>query len=251
MNPVRFSRLKLMALSPAHYLSATVDDTRSIELGAAFDHIVFGTRQVVAYPGKVRRGKEFDAFSAEHKDDLVVTQSELAEANAMAEAVFINKHAVEVLTGTNQPELNWKWMGRDCQSHPDVIGPGFEYITDLKSSVSSNPDKFRWQALRMGYFAQLAFYGHAVEFLSGVRPKSYHIVCVESRPPYVVTVYRLTDRALELGRRCCRLWMERLLQCESSKFWPGYSQGVVALDAPDDFEGDDPEPSADDGWSIG
>lgn len=236
LEPVRFSRLKWMAQSPAHYLANHHDETRCMETGSAADRLILGTGPVIAYPGKVRNGKEWEAFrdAPENASSLIVTRSELAEASGMAESVSRSARAVELLRGAKLQEINWKFVGRDCQSHPDVIGPGFEYVTDLKTCNTSKPELFRWKALRMQYNAQLAFYGDAVQWASGVLPKDYYIVCVESKPPYVVTVYRLTERALDLGRRSCRLWMERLLQCESANYWPGYSEAVVDLDAPDD-----------------
>jgi hypothetical protein len=225
-----------MSASPAHYHADNSDQTRCMEVGSAFDAIVFGTKPVIVYPGKVRNGKAWDEFrdAPENVSSMIVTRSEIAEAEGMAAAVHAHPRAMEVLRGQYQQELNWKFLGRACQSHLDVMGPGFDYVTELKSCNTSKPEMFRWKALRMQYNAQLAFYGDAVQHVSGVLPKDYFIVCVESKSPYVVTVYRLTERAMDLGRRSCRLWMERLLQCEHADYWPGYSDAIVDLDAPDD-----------------
>jgi hypothetical protein len=249
MDPVRFSRLKKMAASPAHYLADDSGKTRCMETGSAVDALVFGTKPVICYPGKVRNGKEWEKFrdDPENASSMIVTRSELAEAEGMAESVRAHPRAVEVLKGQYQKEIDWKFLGRDCQSHLDVTGPGFDYVTELKSCNTSKPEMFRWKALRMQYNAQLAFYGDAVRYVSGVLPKDYFIVCVESKSPYVVTVYRLTERAMDLGRRSCRLWMERLLQCEGVNYWPGYSDAIVDLDASDDDFGFGDE-SATEGW---
>jgi hypothetical protein len=216
-----------------------------METGSAVDAILFGTRNVIAYPGKVRNGKEWEAFKEANAESMIVTRSELAESEGMVASVRAHPRAMEVLAGQYQKEINWSFLGRPCQSHIDVLGPGFEYVTELKTSNTSKPERFRWHALKMQYNAQLAFYGDAVRAVSGVMPKNYFIVCVESRAPYVVTVYKLTERALDLGRRSCRLWMERLLQCEGANFWPGYSEAVVALDAPDDDFGFGDDDSSD------
>jgi hypothetical protein len=68
-------------------------------------------------------------------------------------------------------------------------------------------------------------------------PASYWIVAVESAPPYPVTVFRLTDNAIEQGERACRAWLERLLVCESADCWPTYTEAAVPFDIADADEG--------------
>ena len=232
--PVRFTNLKLMALSPAHYLEAAQKDTGSMERGRALHSLVLGGAPVLAYPGKVRRGKEYDAFVAANTNAQVLTKSDYAKVEGMAASVRAHKVAMRVLAGQHEVELDWQFMGRKCQSHIDVVGGGGEWVTELKSAVSSNPDRFAWQSHRMAYNAQLAFYWEAV-LQSGLGvPRDAFVVAVESSAPYVVTVMRLTGRALDLGRRSFRLWMERLLGCEAANEWPGYVQDIVPLDVPED-----------------
>jgi hypothetical protein len=231
---VRISRLKLMALSPAHYHAAVQKDTYSKERGSALHSLVLGGKRVLAYPGKVRRGKEFDAFVAANTNSQILTKADYARAEGMAASVRAHPHAMRVLAGQHEIELDWKFMGRNCQSHIDVIGGGGEWVTELKSAVTSHPDRFAWQAKKFGYNAQIAFYWEAV-LQSGLGiPREAFVVAVESAPPYVVTVMRLTRQALDLGQRSFRLWMERLLGCEAANEWPGYVQDIVPLDVPDD-----------------
>jgi PDDEXK-like domain of unknown function (DUF3799) len=232
--PVRFTHLKLMALSAAHYLEAARKETGSMERGTALHSLVLGGKQVLAYPGKVRRGKEYDAFVAANTNAQILTASDYGRAAGMAEAVLRNRQAMEVLAGQHELEIDWTCLGRKCQSHLDVLGGGGQWITELKSAVSSNPDRFAWQSQRMAYNAQLAFYWEAV-LQSGLGvPRDAYVVAVESSAPYVVTVMRLTARALDQGQRSFRLWLERLLGCEAANEWPGYAEGIVPLDVPED-----------------
>jgi hypothetical protein len=135
-------------------------------------------------------------------------------------------------TGTKQKELLWTYCGRECSSTPDVFTSA--RVADLKTSVSANPPKFVRDALRLGYHAQLAFYGEALRTLKLANPIDHYLVCVESSAPYPVVIYELSPRALDFGMRLCRTWMERLLVCEAEDFWPGYSEATVLLDVPDD-----------------
>jgi hypothetical protein len=236
--PVRFSNLKLMALSPAHYHAALVKETYSIERGRALHSIILGGQRVIGYPGKVRRGKEYNAFCAANADAQVLTLGDFDKAVAMAEAVFAHPRAMEVLAGRHELEVDWTFLGRRCQSHIDVLGPAGEYVTELKSTVSSNPDKFSWQAQRMAYFPQVAYYREAVLQAGLGVPRHVYFVAVEQVPPHVVTVMEVTEHALEMGAKAVRLWFERLLGCEAANDWPGYVQDIVPLDTPVEDEPD-------------
>ena len=247
--PVRFSQLKLMALSPAHYRENYVKQTPCMEQGSATDALILGTSPVIAYPGKVRRGKEWEKFQADHSSELIVTARELSLAERMRDSIAANPAARAALCGERQKEIKWEYLGRECVSHLDVLGSDRAglFISDLKVSQSSNPDKFRWKMIKMAYHAQLAFYRLSVQYLTGTKPRTAYSVAIEPSPPFVVTTMRLTEKALELGERLVRLWFERLLACEAANEWPGYAQGVVELDAPDDveFEFGDEERSVD------
>jgi hypothetical protein len=226
-----------MGQSAAHYIADQVVKTTCMERGSAVDALVLGTSSVVAYPGKVRRGKEWEQWRSEQDPQaLIVTQKGLIVAEAMRASVLASPPAMQVLAGKHQQEIEWEYLGRKCVSHLDVAAFDSSYVTELKSSQTSNPGQFRWKALKMAYHAQLAFYRLAVEYATGIKPRTAYIVAVESSAPYVVTTMRLTDRVLELGERMVRLWFERLLQCEAANEWPGYAQSIVDLDAPDDVD---------------
>jgi hypothetical protein len=230
--PVRYSNLKLMALSPAHYHAAVDKDTGAMQRGRALHSLVLGGARVIGYPGKTRQGKQWEAFQAANPDAEILTGKEYAKVLGMAEAVKRHREARQVLEGQHEVEVDWTFLGRRCQSHVDSIGPGGKFIAELKSTVSSEPGRFMWQSHRMAYGGQVAFYLDAVRVAGLGEPTDAYVVAVEATEPYVVTVMRVEEDALELGRRCVRLWMEQLLNCEAANDWPGYAQGIVPLHAP-------------------
>jgi hypothetical protein len=238
LPPVRYSRLRKIGQSPAHFLADFHDETSCMEQGSAVDHLVFCDKQVIAYPGKVRNGAEWKSFKLDHPDNefQIVTQKGLEEAKAIAEAIRADKRAMRVLRGEHQKEIFWKYLGRDCVSHLDVLGVNGAWVTELKVSQTSNPARFRWHALKMGYHAQLGFYDQAAEAETGKAPRAHFIVCAEATYPHVVTVFKVTRKAIQAGKQMCRLWFERLLQCEAANEWPGYSQSMVDLDLFEDEE---------------
>lgn len=230
--PLRFSRLRHMSRSAAHYAAnAETVETPSIETGSAADRLLLSGGPVLAYPGPVRRGKEYEAFCEAHPDALIVTKKEAEQALGIAEAVTKCHDASRLLVGVHRETLFWDFSGRPCRGTPDVRGDG--YITDLKTGETSDPRFFPFKVRRYAYHAQLAFYEQGCNLLGHDVSESY-IVAVEQAPPHVVTVYRLTPNLIELGDRLWRLWFEQLMVCEASDAWPGYSQSIVDLDLPDD-----------------
>ena len=108
-----------------------------------------------------------------------------------------------------------------------------ENLVELKTGKSAHPERFVSAGKFYGYHAQLAWYRRAM-IESGVgTPASLWIVAAESAPPYPVTVFRLTEQAIELGERACRAWLENLLVCEANDSWPAYTDAVVPFDVED------------------
>jgi hypothetical protein len=236
--PVRFSRLKQFSRSAQHYwhsVQSNYDETLSMRLGTAAHALLF-EQPLVVWPGKTRSGKQWDAFADEHHGTPIVNQREHGEAAAMAKAVRSNPNAMMLLDGAIFEEpIDWSLNGRACRSTPDARRE--RLIVDLKTSKTSEPGQFVRSGLWMSYHAQLAFYMDAVAAAGLGTPEEAYIIAVESKAPHPVTVMRISDRAIEAGRKLCRMWFERLLVCEASNEWPGYAQSIVDFDVLDADEG--------------
>ena len=238
LEPVRFSHLKNIAKSPAHYresLLAGSRQTLQMRKGSYADAIVFGTDSEWAVYEGSRRGKAWDDFELRNAQKQIVTASEAGPCEAMAKAVLAHPEARQILRGNTvcQQRIEWSWLGRACAGTPDVQHA--EYIADLKTTKCSDPRRFIRDGTFRAYHAQLAWYLDGCRARGG-RQRDVFIVAVESAAPYPVTVFKLTERALEAGRKLCRIWMERLLTCERDWAWPGYVQSVVDFDVEDELE---------------
>lgn len=195
--------------------------------GSAVDALIFGHKKVIGYPGKQRRGKDWDTFQAENQGCEILTASEYDKARRMADAVMGCVLAAPYMKGATQETIRFRWMGLDCRSTPDVKGDGF--LTELKTSASSEPVKFTYHALRMAYHAQMR-----MQQIACGDKRPCFIVCVESDAPYPVTVLEIDPKTLELGERLLVTWAERLKNCELSGHFPPYCQDVFPLIAPED-----------------
>jgi hypothetical protein len=204
-----------------------------MERGTAVHALLFGTKQVVGYQG-TRRGKDYEAFADNHPDHEILTMAEYEKARRMADAVMACKLAEPLLKGTVEQTLLFKWMGLDCRVTPDVRGADF--VTELKSSSSSDPSKFIWHARRMAYHAQLRFQEYGC-VANKHKVRDHFIVCVESDAPHPVTVFHLEPEAREEGEKLLTLWAERLKNSEASNVYPAYVDCVMPLVWPkEDFE---------------
>jgi hypothetical protein len=243
MEPLRFSRLKAISRSPLHYqhgLTATYDSP-SMRLGRLTHHLTLGTSGYAIFAG-TRRSKAWDEFEANAKSRSMeaYTSSEYDTARYMRDAVMGNEQARYLMTlpGQREKTLTWKLGSRDCAGTPD--GFGDRYVFDLKTCRTSEPSQFQRDARRMRYVEQLAWYADGIGLAGLGNIDELYLVAVESAAPYPVTVHQLTERAIEMGRRTLRLWLEQLAVCEASRAFPGYAQSVCTFDVDDadDFDFD-------------
>lgn len=246
--PLRFSRLKAMAQSARHYLHAQTAeyDSPALRIGRLVHHKVMGcapegSPELLLFTGGARKGKAWEKFKAEHPGADIFTAPEDEKAEGMADAIRHDTLAMDLVgmqrAGTRETTLRWTTCGRACQGTPDLFSP--EVLVDVKTTRSADPRFWsgRYGELRKrGYGAQLAWYSDAIVACGYPKPERVSIVAVESKAPFVVTVFDLDETELDVGRRTYRTWLEQALVCESSRAFPGYSQAPVRIVAEDDEE---------------
>jgi hypothetical protein len=241
LEPLRFSRLKLMGRSAAHYEHGFHGESAAMRKGTGVHSFLIGDEsQVVLFPGKVRNGKAWDQFEADHPGKTILNKTELGPVLGMRDAIRRHPRAMALLDGVRETRIEWETLGRKCAGTPDVVrllGGGRKGLTELKTSVSSHPQKFMWQAKKLAYHGQCDWYGDGLErsMAYGAGPvDETHIVVVESTAPYPVTVIAVSPRQLNKGRRLNRIWLETLLGCERTAHFPGYVESDVTWDDEDD-----------------
>jgi hypothetical protein len=243
--PVRYSNLKHLAKSPAHYLHAINcprEDSGPLRIGRLVHWHLLGAMpddedgEIHIYDGE-RRGKPWEAFAELHAGSEIVTRKEWERALPIADAVRRNRDAMKLIDGAlcEQP-IKWSIAGRACSSRPDAFFRGGP-LTDLKTTNDASIAGFQRMIFRMAYQAQAAMYRDALASVD-IETRGSFIVAVETKAPYPVTVFSLTDAMLDHGRRMYRGWLETLRNCEQSNQWPEYAQTVVTCDVPEWFEGD-------------
>ena len=240
---VHFSTLKHFGRSPAHYhyyAEHGVEPTAAMHLGTAIHNLVLeGGAGIVKFDGASRRGKAWETFKAEHDPGaIILTESEHETALEASLSVAAHDGAMALLHGLKEHRIDWTTNGRPCRGTVDAVNGN---LVELKSTSDARPEFFSRLAMKMHYFAQLAWYRDGCNEDVTINPvgarniiKRAFIVAVETAPPYVVQTFELTPGALEFGRKQYHLWLERLAVCEASADWPGYVQADVPLDAPEE-----------------
>jgi exodeoxyribonuclease VIII len=236
--PVRFSRLKMFALSGAHYLDSVQDDfeeTLALRMGASVHAGLFENRPVVCYDGH-RRGKTWERFEKHYLEQraVILNEPEYRLAIGVIDSVRRNARAMEILfDGTSTEErIDWMRGDRACRSTPDSYHRKGNHNSDLKSSRSTEPRWFAREALKRHYHAQLAFYDEPLEQRFGRRPDENYLVAVENVAPFNVTIMRLPDETREVGGKLVHLWFAQLLNAEQLEHYGGYVEGEVDLEIP-------------------
>lgn len=246
--PTRFSLLKQMALSPAHYLEACqqpqddslaarlgnlagpgVKRTEALRFGTAVHHfLLLGAKAKIArYSGKrdprVKAWIDFQKDSAAAGIVEILSDREYERAWAVAEAVRRNDFAMRLLFDGTEVEqrIDWSWMGKAVRSTPDARSK--KHLVDLKTAVTSQPDAFCKHGARLFYHAQASFYCTALDAIGQPVPDDCFVIAVEKTRPHPVTVMRFDADTLDMGAKVLRLWFERLLQCEHANVWPEYT----------------------------
>lgn len=235
---VRFHHLRSIARSLAHAWHSFQQDgeeTLSMRLGAGVHALLLG-QPVVLWDqpaakgdGKApRNGKAWEAFEAKHGEAVILNRAEYDNAHRIADSFRSNDHAELLLTSPGsvyERTIYWQQDGRARRTTPDIAAPAF--VAEVKTTRSADPHWFRRDIRKMSYHAQVADQRLAIEADTGRLPEEAYIIAVETLPPHVVQVYRLTPRDLALGENMCRRWLVALLEAEASNVWSGYSDGVI------------------------
>lgn len=239
-DPVHFSDLKEIDLSPAHFRASVeashlFEATRDMRVGTVVHELVLGphkTKPLFLYDeGLERKGNAWKEYEkkkkAEHPGCEIVTQAEWDDAKLIADAVKADPVARRILEGTRREvKLSWESGGIACETDGiDIVGVG--YIGDLKRTSCTEPEGFSRHAAKHHWHVQIAFYDEGAR-LNGIdTSKGLYLIGVEPVPPYAVTVMRVPQETIEIAQRVYVKWLERLRIARENDHWPTYTQTIV------------------------
>jgi hypothetical protein len=183
--------------------------------------------------------------------NMPVLRKDWEEAQAIAHAVRSHPTAAGLLAGADtevsgfwtDPEFRiWQRMRMDALA----LDWAMPTIVDLKSTKDASKEGFAKSVADYGYHRQDVHYRQGLAALLKVsdwRDIDFVFICVETEPPYLVAVYRVSDGTpgehgqptpddVGLGLEQMRAARERFRYCSEAGIWPGYSEEIERLELP-------------------
>ena len=242
IKALRQSYAKELLKSPAHYVAA-VDapekDTPALFFGRLAHLMMLEparvSAEVAVSPECDRRttaGKKmYAAFMEAAEGKTIVTPKDMAQAEAMRDAIADNYSTAARLLSADGPveqPIVFNWLGVECKCRLDKIADGIA-IVDYKTTMDASPEGFRWW--KWLYHFQAAWYTEAAKSI-GYDNLPFVFVAQEKVPPYAVGVYSMPLDAVQIGRQLCEQAIETYKRCVDSGEWHGYADEVVELQVP-------------------
>jgi len=173
-------------------------------------------------------------LSARRAEGLVpVTPNDLADVDAMAEAVLANHAARLILEDGGKSEQSVfapdDETGVWLRARIDRLSPAGP--VDLKTTTDADPEVFARTAAGYGYDVQQEFYLHTLR-LAGAGDLPFLFIVVESKAPYLTSVVELDAEFAAIGRQRMRRAIDTYKRCTDEDDWPGYGPGTHLVGPP-------------------
>lgn len=259
IDAVNHSSLKHIDRSPAHYVSAMVEErfeSPEQKFGTLVHAYVlepdtFESR-FVAVPdltlgilndhgepyANVKATKEYKARRAAWLRTVgnrtEVEYADLERCEKILKSIRSNASARELIESRADTEVAVVWKdpetGIDCKCLIDHLSHGGA-VADLKTTDDASPGAIPRTAVKWNWHTGAAFYLWGLA-CAGAPAWCFRHLVVEKEPPFAAAVYQLDERSLDAGMAAVRRWLATLAQCRARNEWPAYSQIVEPVTIP-------------------
>lgn len=248
-DALNHSTLKHAAKTASHFKAARdnpdTESTPALAIGTAAHALLLEPerfkRDVVAAPINPKTGNAFgrgtkawEEHADAHKGKIILTTEELTDLRAMAAKIHANPDASTLLTAEGMSEVAIVWddptTGLRCKARVDRYVPAFGRI-DYKTTESAADGDLQRSFINYSYHTADVFYSRGFEALK-MNARSVFIV-QEKSAPYEARVVKIGGETLQCAEVVVGEWLELVARCVKSGEWPGYSEGVHVVDAPE------------------
>lgn len=146
-----------------------------------------------------KRGKEYNAFEAEHPGRIIIKPGEYDDLCRMRDSIHAHKHARALLVADAQRECVATWKaahGFVGKCRADFYNAERRMIVDLKTAASVDDREWTRAAVRFGYDVQQVWYTAGMSRALGGVPVSMSFVVV-SKDDYETRVFTLPPDFLQ------------------------------------------------------
>lgn len=178
--------------------------------------------------------KRKDEFIQMHPDQKTMSLSDYDTALKMGKAARSHPFVKKILS-KGEPEKVVTWVDpmteAKCKARFDWLTPD-GIIFDPKTTKDASPAKFWRSALEYRYDVQGPFYKDGANE-SGLDVNTFVFMAQEKTSPYLVKLYWMDERSMNLGRKKYRLDLETYTECKKTGVWPGYESEIISLEFPE------------------
>lgn len=184
---------------------------------------------------RTKAGKEaWSEFLETAAGKEIVSAEDAALVESIAHAVRSHRGAGALLKGAaTEVSLDWRDEHTDllCKGRMDAVAQ-HDVIVDLKTCQDASTAAFTRSIANFGYHIQAAHYIDGYEAATGVCPRAYIWIAVESSAPHGVAVYAADAAMLEIGAEKRAMALEIIAECTESGHWPGYPAEIQTISLP-------------------
>ena len=208
------SAMKYFKLSPMHYLHYISDSekkvTTAMVFGSAFHCMILEAEKFddcfAMLPQLDRRtnaGKDAARiFEQENIGKQIITADEHATLIEMQTKIFAHEPSMELLNQVKEAEKEVLWSDKitGIELKGKLDGLGNNFILDLKTCQSAQPNQFAVHAFDYDYHRQAALYVDGCA-ANSIPANNFYFIAIEKEPPYGISVNRASEAFVENGRK--------------------------------------------------
>ena len=244
IDAVNNSTLKILSSqSPAHckqYMTEGRPETKALSFGKAADCYILEptlfAKQYVVGPDLNHNSKAWKEYKASVAEGVeILKQAEMDDIISIYNKIS-NSHGMRLLMGgKSQVVCIWedKKTGLTCKSRWDYYNEDIPMITDLKTTISAEPEHFAKDIFKYGYYQQAAFYTDGYKAVMGDKYDCcFAFFTVEKVAPFVNSAFELGDKSLAAGRLAYRKALDLYKKCLDADCWPMYREQITLIEMP-------------------
>jgi hypothetical protein len=241
---VRWSNLKHMSDSPAHYQAAVnreFGDSDTLIFGRLLHTMVLQPHlmdaEYVVWSDGRRAGKAWTDFVEAAGDRQIVRQRDIDEATPIADAIRSHPALADLWEGAIfETAVFWEHTSREIvvpmKAMLDWYHPATRTLIDLKTCRTADRRMFARAVADYGYHGQMAHYREGAR-RNNMPVDRVLIVAAEKGTPHDVVPYEMCEGgAMRMGESYRDELVSRLVWCTATGKWPGRSDVVEPLEMP-------------------
>lgn len=222
-RPLSYSSLKEFGKSPSHYIEYLRKDrtkTTAMSLGSLIHCLILEpskfNEQFIVAPSVDRRTKEgkaeYEKFLLESNGKEVITDIQYNDGINIAEKALSRKHILDVVTGCNQFEKEWKQDIFGLPFRGFFDGESDDYILEIKTANDASPKTIINDFYNRSYHIQAGLYN-----LVSSKPIKYLII--ETTAPYSIILADSSEDFLNEGKSKSYKLAESFKVCMQNNLW--------------------------------